>query len=83
MDGPDVSQTTTRISVDVINTIAAVTERDPLTMNPPLYDVIDTDALDRLFEQSDSASVEFEYDGHEVHIDSEGTVRVDGERGPF
>jgi len=83
MDATDLSKNTSRISVDVINTIAAVTERDPLTMDPPLYDVIDTDALDRLFEQSDSAAVEFEYDGHEVTIDSDGTVRVDGERGPI
>ncbi|MFB6141369.1 MAG: HalOD1 output domain-containing protein [Halosimplex sp.] len=71
----------TDISVDVIETIAAVTGTDPLAMTPPLYEVIDTDALDRLYERGADAAVEFEYAGHTVAVDADGTVTVDGRGG--
>ncbi|WP_123535325.1 HalOD1 output domain-containing protein [Halosimplex salinum] len=80
MDGMAV-QETQQISVDVIETIASVTGTDPLSMDPPLYEAVDTDALDTLYERSAMASVEFEYNGHTVRIDSDRTVTVDGEEG--
>lgn len=74
-----VHKETDQICIDVIETIASVTDSDPLTMNPPLYDVIDTDALDSLYSNGADVSVAFEYDGHEVHIDTDRTITVDGE----
>ncbi|WP_436908270.1 HalOD1 output domain-containing protein [Halosimplex marinum] len=70
-----------QISIDVIEAIADETGTDPLRMEPPLYEVVDTDALDALYESGAAATVEFEYDGHRVVVDGDGTVTVDGEGG--
>ena len=67
-----------KISIDVVETIAAVTGDDPLAMSPPLYEVVDTDALDTLYERGADVCVEFEYNGHQVVIDDDQTVTVDG-----
>ncbi|WP_459193527.1 HalOD1 output domain-containing protein [Halosimplex sp. J119] len=80
MDGIAVHDTSDQVSLDVIETLASVTDTDPLTMEPPLYDVVDTDALDSLYESGAEASVEFEYNGHTVAIDADRTVTVDGRR---
>ncbi|WP_436932787.1 HalOD1 output domain-containing protein [Halosimplex halobium] len=69
-----------QVSIDVIEAIADETGTDPLRLEPPLYEVVDTDALDAIYE-SGAATVEFEYDGHSVVIDDDGTVTVDGEGG--
>ncbi|QLH76502.1 hypothetical protein HZS55_03910 [Halosimplex rubrum] len=81
MDGIAVQEPDEQISIDVIETIADVTGTDPLTMEPPLYEVVDTDALDALYESGATATVEFEYDGHSVVVDGDGTVTVDGAGG--
>jgi len=78
MDGMAVHQSGEQISIDVIETIAAVTGDDPLAISPPLYEVVDTDALDTLYERGADVCVEFEYDGHQIVIDSDRTVTVDG-----
>ena len=78
MDGMAVHQSNEQISIDVIETIAAVTGDDPLAISPPLYEVVDTDALDTLYERGADVCVEFEYDGHQIVIDSDRTVTVDG-----
>ncbi|WP_415379600.1 HalOD1 output domain-containing protein [Halosimplex sp. TS25] len=78
MDGMAVHDTGDQVSLEVIEAIATVTGTDPLTMDPPLYDVVDTDALDSLYENGAVASVEFEYDGHTVVVDEERTVTIDG-----
>lgn len=78
MDGIAVHDTSDQVSLDVIETLASVTDTDPLTMEPPLYEVVDTDALDSLYESGAEASVEFEYNGHTVAIDADRTVTVDG-----
>jgi len=70
-----------QISIDVIEAIAEQTGTDPQTMEPPLYEVVDTDALDTLYERETTATVEFQYDGHDVVIDGDGTVTVDGTGG--
>ena len=80
MDGIAVHRGNDKVSIDVIETIAAVTGDDPLTMSPPLYEVVDTDALDTLYERGADVCVEFEYDGHRVVIDSDQSVTVDGRR---
>ncbi|WP_436925373.1 HalOD1 output domain-containing protein [Halosimplex amylolyticum] len=79
MDGMAVHDAGDQISLEVIETIANVTDADPLTMEPPLYDVVDTDALDSLYQNGAEASVEFEYNGYTIAIDGDRTVTVDGE----
>jgi len=78
MDGIAVHRGNDKVSIDVIETIAAVTGDDPLTMSPPLYEVVDTDALDTLYERGADVCVEFEYNGHQVVIGDDQTVTVDG-----
>jgi len=81
MDGMAVHEPGRQISIDVVEAIADATETDPLTMEPPLYEVVDTDALDTLYERGAGATVEFRYDGHDVVVDGDGTVTVDGTGG--
>lgn len=67
------------ISLRVIDALADATDTDAHELDP-LYDVVDPEALDRLF-QSDSPGgvrVEFEYHGSLVEVRSDGTVTVDG-----
>jgi len=48
---------------------------------PPLFEVLDPDALDALFETSGGLAegqITFEYAGCTVECGSDGTVRVDG-----
>jgi hypothetical protein len=81
MDGTAVQEPSGQISIDVIEAIADETGTDPLRMDPPLYEVVDTDALDALYESGAAATVEFEYDGHSVTVDGDGSVTVDGAGG--
>ena len=65
------------VSERVIEAVAEAEGVDPTDVTPPLYDVMDPDALDQLFE---SASVNkqfvFSYSGHEVAVGEEGEVLV-------
>lgn len=67
------------ISLRVIEALsdATGTEADELE---PLYNVVDPEALDQLFQPASDADVrvEFEYDGLLVEVRSNGTVTVDG-----
>jgi len=65
-------------SLHLIYAIADLTDSDPATM-PPLYDAIDTDALDTLLDTESSIEIGFEYDGHSVTVTGDGEVRVDGQ----
>jgi hypothetical protein len=70
-----------RISDTVIDGVSAATDTDPLDL-PPLYEVVDPDALDCLFhhdsrEQGPSDRVEFVFAGCEVGIHADGRVVVD------
>lgn len=66
-----------RPSVSVVEAVAAETGADPASL-APLYDVVDPDALDGLFEPGASGSVEFEFCGHDVAVHADGRVLVDG-----
>lgn len=44
---------------------------------PPLYDTIDPNALDSLFQNTDSGSVHFIYCGYDVSVFSDGRVIAD------
>lgn len=74
------------LSTAVIDEIAAHEGVDPMDLKPPLYDVIDPDALDMLFpdpgEPSDTPTgrVVFTYCGYEVEVTSTGGVRISDSR---
>lgn len=78
MNGTAADERMDRISVEIVDAIANSTGTDPLALDPPLYDVVDTDALDRLVEQGSSTRIEFGYAGHTVVVDADGVVSVDG-----
>lgn len=69
------------VSQRVVDAVAAASDVDPLDL-PPLYDVIDPDALDDLFAdttstgRTGSARVVFTLDGCEVTVSGDGTVDV-------
>ena len=59
-------------SLAVIETVAAVTGTDPIEL-PPLYDAIDPDALNSLFEPHERRTdsdlrVEFSYNGFDLVV---------------
>ena len=66
-------------SLRVVEALADATDTDPLELEP-LYNVVDPEALDRLFRTDShiSASVRFEYEGHTVEVRSDGSVSIDG-----
>lgn len=68
------------LSQAVVEAVARAEDADALDLEVPLYDAIDPDALDALF-QSDDASVggyiAFDYYGYEVTVAADGRVSVD------
>lgn len=62
----------------VLDALAEAIGTEPVDLDPPLYRIVDGDALDRLCGDDASISVEFEYDGHGVVVRKDGTVTVDG-----
>ncbi|WP_254525656.1 HalOD1 output domain-containing protein [Natrinema caseinilyticum] len=66
----------------VIRTIADDDDVDPVSISPPLADVIDPDALNELVDHGSrnpdgNLEVEFAYRGHDVVVTSDGTVELD------
>lgn len=65
----------------VVRTVAAYSGRPPKEL-PPLFEVVDPDALDLLFQPLDDGTprqggaVAFEYAGYHVRIDFDGRVDV-------
>lgn len=75
-----------RLSEAVVGAVAEATGEDPTSMRP-LYEVVDPDALDRLFEpgstpsrQSPVGRVSFRYNGCDVTVHADGRTMV-SERG--
>lgn len=61
----------------IVTQIAATEGVAPAELRPPLHDVVDPDALERLVESSgDDVSITFTYRGHRVRVDGDGTVDV-------
>ena len=65
--------------------ITLVAEREgisPVELTPPLYSVIDSEALDSLFhspigvESQPPVCVDFTYNGYEIHVHSEDGVSI-------
>lgn len=65
------------LSLTVIEAVEAATDAQTTEL-PPLYEVIDPDALDSLFQSTseESVCVEFSYSGVEVAVQGDGTVTV-------
>lgn len=62
----------------VVRAIAEAADVDPIEITPPLYEAIDPDALDRLF--NDASTIEkvaFRYNGHDVTVFAGGNVSVE------
>lgn len=70
---PRVRETATK---QVVRTVAETTETDPLEL-PPLYETIDPDALDALVEDMEAGTISFPYVGHEITVNSDGTVTIE------
>lgn len=71
-------RTVDAVSTHVVEAIADATNTDPFSLEPPLHHSVDLEALDRLFRADTSGLVLFEYEGHRIGVDSDGTVTVDG-----
>jgi len=63
-------------SARVIRCVSVVTGRDPLDL-PPLYDVVDPDALDTLVSRDgDACTLSFEFAGAHVRVSGTGDIHV-------
>ncbi|NHN42755.1 hypothetical protein G9C85_14105 [Halorubellus sp. JP-L1] len=69
------------VSMRVVDRVADVTGTDPLDLEP-LYDVVDPDHLDALFERNDGvgdqrgAEVRFVMEGCDVVVSADGSIDV-------
>lgn len=69
-------------SVRIVERIADLEETDPTELTPPLYSVIDLEAVDALFhtpavgESQTSGRVRFSYNGYDVCVRSEGEISI-------
>ena len=72
-------------SIAVVEAISVAANREPLD-GPPLYDAVDSEALDDLFETEGrppaNLEVSFTYDGFDVTVTGAGTVTVRPAEGP-
>lgn len=68
------------VSRTVVETVAEASGVAPMEIDQPLYEAVDPDALDRLFEPADEAvvggQVIFSYAGYEVTVTARGDVCV-------
>ncbi|ELY78529.1 HalOD1 output domain-containing protein [Natrinema pallidum] len=79
MTGTTLDYHSDSISLRVVEALADATNTDAHELEP-LYNVVDPEALDQLFQSGSTAdvSVEFEYHGVLVAVRSDGTVTIDG-----
>lgn len=72
--------TTQRVSEELLLTIAALENTDPLEM-PLLSDSVDPDALDTFVSTAANrytdGRVEFEYEGYHVRVTTDGTIALE------
>lgn len=69
---------TDRLCAALAEAVADGTGSDPATMSPPLYSAVDLEALAALVDSPADVTVTFAYDGHEVVVLGDGSIRVDG-----
>ncbi|WP_226040378.1 HalOD1 output domain-containing protein [Natrinema sp. DC36] len=74
-------QRTQSLSLKVVEKISEREGIEPEELHPPIHDAINTDALDSLYQASDSgrtpSTVEFVYRGYTVTVDSTGDVDIE------
>ena len=77
------------LGVEIVSEIADREDVEATALTPPLHDVVDTDALESLFEATATAdragpgTVSFLYHGYDVTVTACGDVRVQAtERNP-
>ncbi|MFD1598570.1 HalOD1 output domain-containing protein [Halobellus rarus] len=63
------------VSEQIVEKVARVTGTDALKL-PPLYDSVDTDALNALVESPGYVEISFVYAGQEVCIENDGEISV-------
>jgi hypothetical protein len=78
MRPPAVGTESRSLSATVVEAVAAAEHVSPSRLEPPLYRVVDPDALDALFRKGVRGTVRFEYGDHLVEVTADGTVSVDG-----
>lgn len=74
------------LSQTIVEAVAEREEVDPEDLESPLYEAVNPDALNSLFEDdhSSTGAVSFMYKGYRVVVDSSDAVRPDvGEELPF
>jgi len=64
------------LSTRVIFALADAAGTDPVELDPPLYEVVDLEALDALASSDAEARVEFEYEGYSVTVRADSSVVV-------
>ena len=70
----------TPVCVDVVEAIADLDQTEAHELSYALHDHVNTEALELLVKRgSDSAAICFEVPGHEVVVEGDRTVHVDGE----
>jgi hypothetical protein len=67
----------TRPSQRIVEAVAEEEGCDPAELIPRLHDVVDPDALDRVFADYEFGYVAFSYGGHEVTLYANGEVVVE------
>jgi hypothetical protein len=66
------------VAMRVVRAVARAEGCAPIELTPPLADVVDPDALDRLVDgRAIDCRVTFDDAGHRVRVDGGGTVAVD------
>lgn len=74
--GSDDTVDTSSPTEAVLHEVAEEKGVPPEELNPFLYDVIDPDALDAVF-QGSTGNVSFEYHGYDVTVSHSGTVNLE------
>lgn len=76
----------TPVSVTVIEALADARGVNPVDVERPLYDVVDPEALDRLFDRPGGDGIDgrvvFSFDAHEVTVTASGEVLVRSHEDP-
>lgn len=81
---PTLERTTTATPTEVvISALSAHEDCSAVDLDPPLYEIIDSDALDKLFRgfgesSAQPASVSFSLREYDVELHSDGQVAIDG-----
>jgi len=74
-----VDSSPTSLTTRIVGTIAEITEMDPSSIGP-LNEVIDLEALERLYTRSSGKwKVQFNIEGNEVVVRNDGMIQVNGQ----